>query len=289
MKEGLKMKCLVTGGAGFIGSHLVDRLLDRGEEVTVWDNLSTGNYINNESTFLKHDVSKPLPDECDSQFDVIFHLAARARIQPSFKTPIVYVESNVLGSARILEIARKNNSKVVYAGTSSLYHDPYANPYTFTKWLGEEFCQVYNKIYGVSVALCRFFNVYGPRHLTEGEYATVVGIFEGQRLNKKPLTITGTGEQRRDFTHVNDIVSGLIAASVDTWDCEVFNFGRGENHSINEVADMFGPQEVKYVPKRPGEATITLADTTNSRQKLNWKASINLKDYVHDFIESLKS
>jgi UDP-glucose 4-epimerase len=278
------MKCLVTGGAGFIGSHLVDRLLDRGDKVTIWDNLSTGTHINEKAIFLRHDISNPLSDTCDSQFDVIFHLAARARIQPSFNVPIVYTETNVAGSARILDIARKSNSKVVYAGTSSIYHDPYSNPYTFTKWLGEECCQIYNKIYGVSVAICRFFNVYGPRHLTEGEYATVIGIFEGQRLKKKPLMITGTGEQRRDFTHVDDIVSGLIAASSATWDCEVFNLGRSQNHSINEVAKMFNSPEIKYIPRRPGEAENTLADTTNSKQKLNWTAKTNLDEYVQDFL-----
>lgn len=299
------MKALVTGGAGFVGSHLADKLIKLGHEVVIFDNLSTGirDNLNPKAEFIQQCVCCPCEKiECD----VIFHLAAEARIQPSFKNPFKTNASNVVGTLAMLELARKNGARFVYAGSSSFYHDQYANPYTFTKWFGEEYCKLYNKVYGVPISIARFFNVYGPRQIEEGTYATVIGIFEKQLREKQPLTITWHGRQRRDFTHVYDIVSGLIAMSDKDWGDEVFNLGTGVNYSINEVAELFldyhgmihGQKQdfsviglenflketglVKYIPQRPGEALTTLAEIGLARKELNWEPEYRLEDYVRE-------
>jgi len=274
------MKYLVTGGAGFIGSNLVDRLIENGHEVVVWDNYSTGKkenenpkvaYINENIISCEYRVA--------NGYDAIFHLAAEARIQPSFEHPLLTHNSNVTGTIHVLEQARKNNCRLIYAGSSSVYHDQYANPYSFTKMKAEEYCTLYNKIFNVPISIARFFNVYGPRQLEEGTYATVIGVFEKQRREGKPLTVTGDGEKRRDFTHVDDIVSGLIAMSKQDWNAEVFNLGTGINHSINELADMFQCPYV-HIPERPGEATTTLADIQFSKESLGWSPERSLQEYV---------
>jgi|688.fasta_scaffold13682_5 UDP-glucose 4-epimerase len=276
------MKCLVTGGAGFIGSNLVDSLIDQNNEVVIWDNLSTGKKenLNPKARFFRYNVSEEHDLE---KFDVIFHLAAEPRIQPSFQKPVLTHESNVTGTLKILEYAAKTQAKVVFAGSSSVYHDIYANPYSFTKHVGEEYCALFNRVYGVSVAIARFFNVYGHRQLDEGAYATVIGIFAKQFKNKLPLTITGNGEQRRDFTHVQDIVSGLIAMSKQHHNATVFNLGTGKNYSINELAKMFKHDYV-YIPKRPGEADTTLADLSTSTKVLGYRPTINLEEYISELI-----
>jgi UDP-glucose 4-epimerase len=284
------MSTLVTGGAGFIGSNLVDALIEEGHDVTVWDNFSTGSFenINPSAHFYKMNLESLEPEAILHKFETIFHLGALARIQPSFKKPAETHDANVTGTIKVLEVAKKCNAKVVYAGSSSFYHDVYANPYTFTKWIGEEYCKLYNKVYDVPVAIARFFNVYGFRHLAEGPYATVVAIFEEQKKNYKTLTVTGDGEQRRDFTNVDDIVSGLIAMSKDNWDGEIFNLGTGRNHSINELANLFEPKSIEYLPKRPGEADVTLADINLTQEKLGWNPEVVLEDYIKDFILSLE-
>lgn len=283
------MKYLVTGGAGFIGSHLVDRLVDDGHEVRVYDNYSTGKKENEneKADYVKGDVANMWEDK----YDVIFHLAGEARIQPSFENPVKTHHSNVTGTMRVLEVARAPQrlghppARVIYAGSSSVYHDQYANPYSFTKLKAEEYCTLYNRIYKVPVAIARFFNVYGPRQLEDGAYSTVIGIFERQHRNDEPLTVTGTGEQRRDFTHVSDIVSGLIAMSHDDWSGNIFNLGTGRNHSINELADMFKTRKT-YLPARPGEAQNTLADITLSKATLKWEPTVKLEDYINDLLDN---
>ena len=237
------MHALVTGGAGFIGSHLADKLLFEGHSVTVWDNLFTGKRENVSSgcNFEERDLRKNI--ETDDKFDIIYHLGALARIQPSFENPNLTHDVNVTGTIKVLELARSLNIPLIYAGSSSVYHDVHANPYSFTKWLGEQYCDLYSKVYGLNVGIARFFNVYGPRHLEEGPYATVIAIFEKQKRDGKPLTVTGTGEKRRDFTHVCDIVNGLYLMGKQGSELkgEIFNFGTGTNYSINEVAAMFNP------------------------------------------------
>lgn len=274
------MNILVTGGSGFIGSNLVDELVKNKEnKVTVWDNYSTGGHKNPEANHLFQDITKPYKKLCN--IDVIFHLAALARIQPSFDQPNITHDTNVTGTIRMLELAREHNAKFVYAGSSSFYHDVHANPYTFTKWLGEQYCELYYKVFNVKTSIARFFNVYGPRQLSEGAYATVIGIFEKQHKEGNPLTITGTGEKRRDFTHVKDIVNGLMAMAEKDGGNEIFNLGTGTNYSINELAAMFDC-ETTYIPDRPGEAQTTLADISKSVEELGWQPTIDLKGYIDE-------
>ena len=298
------MNALVTGGAGFIGTNLIKRLLKDGHEVVSIDNYSTGKKENHQKgcSYNNFDISDDyvpygrlywpnsikVMDEVGYP-DVIFHLAALPRIQPSFETPIESFKANVVGTINILEWARKNDVKVIYAGSSSVHGGAYKNPYTFTKWQGDKLCHMYSEIYKVNVNVCRFYNVYGPYELTEGEYCTVVGIFQKQYREGKPLTITWDGEQRRDFTHVDDIVDGLVlTAEGKSWGLTI-EFGRGKNYSINEVADMFdisGPDghfyyERKYIDKRPGEVRSTLCDLGLAYSTVGYQPKRNLEDYIN--------
>jgi len=288
------MKVLVTGGLGFVGSHLVDHLCDLGHEVFVWDNLCTESasegYMREDVAYTKKDVR----DICDDEhpdYEVIYHLAAYARIQPSFEMPFEYLSNDIMGTAAICELARKLGSRVVYAGSSSAYGGPMLNPYAFAKYTGEQVCQLYHEVYQMSTVVARFFNVYGARQPTTGKWATVVGIFEEQTKNNKSLTITGDGDQRRDFTHVQDIVAGFASLGDKSWQEKpkmlVFNIGTGENHSINELADMFGGEK-SYISSRPGEARNTLADNSMLKKHTDWKASTLITEYVQSFINSVK-
>ena len=294
------MNALVTGGAGFIGTNLIKRLLSDGHNVVSIDNYSTGKRENHQEgcQYYDFDLSEAFPIEIRNvEYDVIFHLAAIPRIQPSFENPKETFESNVLGTLNILEYARRknkkerwaNNIKVISAGSSSVHGGAYKNPYTFTKWQGDKLCHMYSEIYKVNVNVCRFYNVYGPYELTEGEYCTVVGIFQKQYREGKPLTITWDGEQRRDFTHVDDIVDGLVlTAEGKSWGLTI-EFGRGKNYSINEVADMFdisGPDghfyyERKYIDKRPGEVRSTLCDLGLAYSTVGYQPKRNLEDYIN--------
>jgi UDP-glucose 4-epimerase len=274
------VRILVTGGAGFIGSHLVDRLVEQGHTVKVWDNFTTGRRenLNPKAPCYDIDVAQVSPQH-HIDVDIIYHLAGEARIQPSFDKPQTVHDSNVTGTAKMLEIARYNGARLVFAGSSSVYHDMYANPYSFSKQIAENYCTMYSRVYGTPTAIARFFNVYGPRQLEDGAYATVIGVFERQKREGRTLTITGDGEQRRDFTHVSDIVDGLIAMGRDEWQAQIFNLGTGKNHSINELAKMFAcPFE--YIPKRRGEAWTTLADITLAKDHLGYSPKHTLEEYV---------
>lgn len=281
------MKYLVTGGAGFIGSNLVMLLINEGHEVEVWDNLSTGfrQNVHVDAIFKQLDITKPIGDEEYSEWDTIFHLAALPRIQRSFEEPLETSNANVIGTQNMLEIARVTDSKVVYAGSSSFYFDLYANPYAFTKWLGEEYCKMYNQIWNVPVAITRFFNVYGPHHDRNSTYATVIAAFEQCMIEGKPFIIYGDGSKRRDFTHVADVAEGLYAASKEKWNAEIFNFGRARNYSIQELAIMFAPHKIVYEPDRPGEAQDTLADIARTCRLLSWFPKRRLPDYIEDFLQ----
>ena len=277
------MNVLVTGGAGFIGTHLTKRLVRENNKVDVLDDFSRGKKENKieKVNYINRDVRQELNDLED--YDVIFHLAALARIQPSFDEPLKTIDINAKGTANICDLAKRIKAKVIYAGSSSFYAGPYLNPYAFSKWQGEEICKMYSKVYGISTANARFFNVYGDGQPSTGQYATIVGIFEEQYKAGSPLTITGDGEQRRDFTHVEDIVSGLILMSKGNWNGEIFNLGTAKNYSINELAAMYR-HKTKYIPKRPGEAAKTLADITFTKEKLGYKPGIDLNDYVKDWL-----
>ena len=214
-------------------------------------------------------------------------MSALARIQPSLKDPHKTIFNNFVSTLNILEYGRKNDIKVVCAGSSSVHGGAYANPYTFTKWQGDKLCHMYSEVFNFSVNVCRFYNVYGPHHLTEGEYCTVVGIFERQYKNGEPLTITWDGEQRRDFTHVDDIVDGLILTSESkSWGLTI-ELGRGKNYSINDVVDMFGedyPRE--YIDKRSGEMRSTLCDLGLAYSAVGYQPKRNIKDYIQSFVET---
>ena len=285
------MRILVTGGAGFIGTNLIKNLLKLDCEVYSIDNYSTGKKENEQEGCVYHDVD--IRDAVDFDFfmekpDVIYHLAALPRIQPSFDYPAVTFESNVLSTLNLLDwINSQGHEKtipLIYAGSSSFHGGVYKNPYTFSKWQGEELVKMYNKIYDIPTAICRFYNVYGPHQLTEGEYCTVIGVFETQYKNKEELTITGDGEQRRDFTHIDDIVEGLILTSESNdFDLDIVELGRGENHSINELAEMF-EWGYTYIPERPGEAKVTLCDTSIAKKDIGYEPKVNLKDYIKEVI-----
>jgi len=280
------MKVLVTGGLGFVGSHLVDYLCDKTlNKVFVMDNLcsesSSKMNMRDDVTYWIDDIRNLNTYKYENQkFDIIYHLAALARIQPSFKDPLTYLSIDVLGTSHVCEFARRKGSKVVYAGSSSAYAGPMLNPYAFAKFTGEQVCEMYHRIYGMSVVTARFFNVYGSRQPTKGVYATVVGIFEGQTKSNKLLTVTGDGEQRRDFTHVSDIASGFTALGAGKWQGQIFNLGCGSNYSINELANMFGGEK-KYIPSRPGEARNTLADHTEMTKATGWVPKMSLESYVN--------
>ena len=299
------MRALVTGGCGFIGTNLIKRLSNnnhveyRENIIASIDNYSTGlaeNEIDCPGVkYFGGDISK-ITDYSDmiEDCDIIFHLAARARIQPSFKTPTQSFESNVAGTQNILEWARQNgNIPVVYAGSSSKHGDIYSNPYTFTKWQGEQLCEMYANVYDLTVTICRFYNVYGPHQLTDGDYCTVLGIFESLYKKNKPLTITGDGEQRRDFTHVDDIVDGLVRCYTSMLNSRYsanyyerfneFELGRGKNYSINEIADAFGEDYPRqYVFALPGEMRETLCTDTEAREQLDWQPTRDVIEYIKE-------
>ena len=296
------MRVLVTGGAGFVGTNLIKRLLSEGHEVISVDNYSTGKYKNQQKgcDYYRRDLSDSYwwsltstdmcEVTCDCQIepvDIIYHLAARARIVPSFEDPISTFKSNALATQNVLEWARKHNTPVIYAGTSSIHGDKYSNPYTFTKHQGEELINLYGKTFNLPTVICRFYNVYGPHQLTEGDYCCVLGIFERQFIKGEPLTITGDGEQRRDFTHVDDIVDGLIRCgdSIDEVSGEVFELGRGKNYSINEIANGFENYPTKYIDARPGEIKITLNKDTKAQKILGWKPKKDIINYIKENYE----
>ena len=280
---------LVTGGTGFIGTNLIRKLLQEGHEVVSFDNYSTG-LKENEQEGCKY-FNLDLGQVKDYKFlinkpDVIFHLAALARIEPSFEYPRRTFEDNVNSTLNILDYARKHDIKIVYAGSSSYHGGVYENPYTYTKWQGEELCKLYNKIYNLKTIICRFYNVYGPYQIIDGAYSAIVGIFQRQYLNNKPLTITGDGEQRRDFTHVEDIVEGLIEASKYQLMCDIFELGTGKNYSINELAKMFGQNyPTTYLPERVGEMRTTLCDISQAQKKINYNPVKDLEEYIKEWLK----
>ena len=280
------MKIMVTGGAGFVGTNLIKRLLKDGHEVVSLDNYSTGTEENHQEGCVYHDVD--IRDAVSFDFfmenpDVIYHLAAIARIQPSFKNPAPTLEIGILGTMNILEWVREKDCKLIFAGSSSVHSGKMKNPYTFSKYVADDLCLLYKEHFDVDVSICRFYNVYGPHQLTEGKYCTVVGIFENQYENKEPLTITGDGFQRRDFTHIDDIVSGLILTSESETSHKTIELGRGNNYSINELAAMFDT-ETEYIEARPGEARVTLCDTSEANMKIGYKPTRNIEDYVKEVI-----
>jgi UDP-glucose 4-epimerase len=298
------MKVLVTGGTGFVGTNLIKRLLKDGHEVISVDNYSTGVKENEQKgcQYYNYDISSDhtigiyvdhgsYPSWREVEYDVIFHMAALARIQPSLEHPASHIKNNFNSTLHILELARKKNIPVVYAGSSSVHCGLYGSPYAWSKYGGEELCRLYSSVYDTPTAICRFYNVYGPHQILGSEYAAVIGIWIDQYKKGEPLTITDEGEQRRDFTHIDDIVDGLVKCgdgllgeNSSEIRGEIFELGRGINYSMNEVVDMFGEYPRKYIPARKGEYPVTLCEDTKAHELLGWKPIVDIKDYIKEWL-----
>jgi UDP-glucose 4-epimerase len=300
------MKYIVVGGAGFIGSNLVDLLIKEGHEVSVIDNLSTGKEENlNKKAKLfivdisfKDNISKitEIMDGADS----VFHLAALARVQPSIENPHDFNKANVNGTLNILTAARDAKvRRVIYSASSSAYGnaqifptpedhptDP-LSPYGLQKLIGEQYCRVFYHCYGLETVSLRYFNVFGERQSLEGAYKLVMGVFAQQRLEGKPLTITGTGEQRRDFTYVGDVVRAnlLASQSKSVGKGEVINIGNGDNRSINQIAKLIGGTTV-HIEKRL-EPEQTLADNTKAKDLLGWTPTTTVEQWIPKYKDQI--
>lgn len=280
------MKVLVTGGAGFVGTNLIKKLLEDGHQVTSIDNYHTGkksNHING-AEYIQDDISqKGLGIITWKQYDMVFHMAAVARIQPSFKNPVGYFNTNAVGTLKVVEYCVKNSVPLIFAGSSSHHSGRFKNPYTFSKDIGEDIIKLYQEHFKLKCSIARFYNVYGPFHLKEGGYTTLIGAWEKLIEEDKPLVIYGDGSKRRDFTHVDDIVDGLIKImEKESWG-HVFEFGRGQNYSVNEIADMFNKERI-YQDDKLGEAQTTLCDYTKARIILGWQPKKNITDYIKDYL-----
>ena len=273
------MKILVTGGAGFVGTNLIKRLLKDGYEVQSLDNYSTGLKLNEVDgcRYWAGDIQNVWT--MDKDFDVVFHMAAIARIQPSFERPEDYINTNFNGTYEVVKFCTKHNIPLVYAGSSSKHSGRFKNPYTFSKDLGEDIISLYCEHFGLNASITRFYNVYGPHQLTEGGYTTLIGRWIHNIQNEKDCVIYGDGSKRRDFTHIDDIVEALVRIpQKEAWGY-AFELGRGKNHSVNEVAEMFGITP-KYEDDKPGEAQTTLNDDIVAKEILDWEAVIQLETYI---------
>ena len=300
-------RSLVTGGAGFIGSHLVDSLLEMGHQVICIDNESSechdSFYWNDKAKNYKYDICNY--DQIKDLFkdiDYVFHLASDARIQPAIINPKKSIENNTIGVSNVLNLSRINNiKKVIYSSTSSSYGknnlppnkedqqpDP-LTPYSAAKVFGEHLCKVYFDLYGLKTISLRYFNVYGDRQPLKGQYAPVIGLFLKQSQEGNPLTIVGDGEQRRDFTHVSDVVDANILAATKDLSSEdfgqLYNVGNGKNYSVNEIAKMIS-DKIVHIPPRLGESRQTLADSSKIKKTMGWDPKISLSSWVESQIKS---
>ena len=293
------MKYVVVGGAGFIGSNIVDKLVEQNHEVVIIDNLSTGKMenVNPKAKLCVVDIMKPHNAEClvdcMKGADTVFLLAAKARVQPSIENPVEYETNNTIGTLNVLKCASDAGvRRVVYSASSSAYgnteklpskeSDPVnpLSPYGAQKYYGEVMCKMFSEVYGLETVSLRYFNIYGERQNVGGAYAMVIGIFVDQLLNGKPMTIRGDGEQRRDFTYVGDVVNANILASQseNVGNGEVINIGNGDNRSINDIADMIGGDKVNVDPVI--EPKATLANNSLAEELLGWKPTQNIEDWI---------
>ena len=293
---------LVTGGAGFIGSTLVDTLVDNGTRVVVVDNESSECnkqfYYNGMASYYKVSINnlEALQAICHTyKPDLIFHLASESRIQPTLERPIDACQTNFIGTCNVLECARKHNARVIYSSTSSAYgcnkspqvetmNTDCLNPYSVSKVAGEELCKMYYNLWQVQTVIFRYFNVYGPREPSNGPYAPVIGRFINQYKSNKPMTVVGDGLQRRDYTHVQDVVQANILASKCNSSKilgEIFNIGSGINHSILELVSIIGGKHI-HIKSRLGEARETLADNTKAKTLQKWEPKYDIEKYIVD-------
>ena len=277
-------KIVVTGGAGFVGANLCKKLASLGYSVSSIDNYSTGfekNHVMGVRYFNK-DISKNFGLEAICQdADVIYHLAALARIQPSFVHPDEYFESNIAGTFNLCEVSRKCRIPIILSGSSSHHSGKFKNPYTFTKDISEELLMLYDRIYNIDQSIARFYNVYGPNHIEEGEYATVIAKWDKAHREKRPLTIYGNGSKERDFTHVDDIVDGLIKIWKKGSYGVIFELGRGRKFSLQDVAELYKPSfGIQYEEDKKGEAQSVECDSSLAKELLNWEPKFNLEDWI---------
>jgi len=299
------MRCVVTGGAGFIGSNLVDKLISDGHEVIVFDDLSTGKEenVNSKAKLFKFDISKeeffeiPIMEDIMTGVDVVFHMACLARVQPSIENPLLYHDKNVNGLVNMLEACRKYDVKrFIFSSSSSVYGDAEEvptsencklnpmSPYAIHKLIGEQYCKLYSELYNIETVSLRYFNVYGDRQPTEGAYCLVMGIFAGQMLKGAPMTIRGDGEQRRDFTYVDDVVDANIKCMDYPLELngDVFNIGNGNNLSVSDIADLMGGSRMHVEPVI--EPRETLANYDKANKVLGWSPKGNLKKWINNYI-----
>jgi len=303
------MRALVTGGAGFIGSHLAERLLAEGHQVAVLDNLSTGRLKNLSHLGDREGLSVHRADAADLDsirplfegVDWVFHLAALADIVPSIVSPLAYHRANVGGTASVLEASRGAKvRRFIYAASSSCYGLPKIfptpetaeiqpqYPYALTKYVGEQYVLHWGKIYGLPVLSLRLFNVYGPRSRTSGAYGAVFGVFLAQKLHGEPFTVVGDGTQSRDFTFVSDVVEAMVMAARSDLRQEALNVGSGQTYSVNSLVELLGGGEVVYVPKRPGEPDRTHADISKIQKLLGWQPRVSFEDGVRVMLENIE-
>ena len=301
------MKTLITGGAGFIGSHLADLLIASGHEVVVIDNLSNGRKSNIEhllkkKNFIFHKLDITNMDDIEPIFvdvDWVFHLAGMADIVPSIESPKEYYDCNVTGTFNVVEASRiAGVKKIVYAASSSSYGIPdnYPTaetadirpqyPYALTKYMGEELVMHWSQTYNIPSIVLRLFNVYGPRSRTTGAYGAVFGVFLSQKIHNKPYTVVGDGTQTRDFTYVTDVAAAFLRAAETTTTSVALNVGSDNHYSVNRLVELL-EGEVTYVPKRPGEPDCTYADTTRIHEVLNWKTKVSFEDGVAEMLTHL--
>ncbi len=294
------MISLVTGGAGFIGSNLVDYLIKQGHEVICIDNESAECndkfYWNNSACNIIGDITDySFMKNCFTKVDYVFHLAAESRLQPAIKNPIEAVYKNCVGTTTILQCAREAGVKrLVYSSTSSGYGfnpspnvetqpDDCLNPYSASKVAAEKFCKMYSDLYGLETIVLRYFNVFGERSPTRGQYAPVIGIFDRQKNNDEPLTIVGDGTQRRDFIYVGDVAKANLIAAEASLDKkyfgQVFNIGSGVNYSVQQIADAISNNQT-YIPKREGEMETTWSNIDKALEILNWKPEIDVLEWI---------
>ncbi len=309
-RGGAVRRCVVTGGAGFVGSHLVERLAAEGHRVAVVDNFATGRVDNLASVASEPRVDVLEVDVTDADgvaravagADWVFHLAALADIVPSIVHPLGYHRANVDGTVNVLEAARAAGAtRFVYTASSSCYGipDEYPTPenaparpqypYALTKYLGEWCALHWSQVYRLPVVSLRLFNVYGPRARTSGSYGAVFGVFLAQKLAGKPFTVVGDGTQTRDFTFVTDVVDAFVRAAESDVAGEVVNVGSGEAQSVNRVVELLGSEAgVVHVPKRPGEPESTLAEISRARRLLGWSPSVSIEQGVGVMLENIQ-
>ena len=300
------MKTIVTGGAGFIGSHLTELLINEGHQVTVLDNLITGKMSNLENvkdhpnfTFVKLDLHKSEMQTYFDGVDWVFHLAALADVVPSFEDPQKYFDCNTVGTFKVIECARKAKVKrFMYTASCSCYgvskEIPTSEkadisllfPYALTKYLGEKMVMHWEEVFHIPSVSLRLFNVYGPRSMTKGAYGAVLGVFLAQKYHNKPFTVVGSGDQTRDFVYVTDVARAFYKAAQSSVTGEIFNVGTSKGHSINEITKIL-QGEVVHVPKKPGEAEKSIANTTKIRKMLSWEPEVAFEDGIKNVLKHI--